>query len=158
MTDSMTRVYRWSPYPMSHYIRPGSPNENLKGMTPTEWNLAWVALADPANTPAPPGFPQIVRASLPCTGSVGNVALSLKQMLRSTAPGFPTLVAATNWHRQPPILLLDPDWLEHWKERVKQARTDHPNTLVQSMDRPVTDTAAAQALLRTKGWASTFQS
>lgn len=158
MTNSTPRVYRWSPHPMSHYIRPGSPNENLKELTPTEWNLAWVALPDPATTPAPENFVRVVRSSLPCVGSVGNLVLSMKQMLGSTAPGFPSLVANTKWHQQPPILSLDKDWLDRWKERVKQARVDHPSTLTQAMDRQVTDTSAAQNLLRGKGWANTFQS
>lgn len=150
-------VYRWSPEPMSHYVRPDGPNPRLLRLTPLEWNLAWVALPDPVHVSAPRGFLTAMRRSIKCVGEAGQRVFKLGQLLRAPPHGFPHVVKMIEWRERPPLLDMDPDWFDNWVLRIQDARPNHPSMLHAMMNYTADDVRAARIILTKMGLAQNFQ-
>lgn len=141
-------VYRWSPHPVEFYCHDELSNGWLLKLSGEAWNLAWMALEDPALKPAPRGFRTALRHSLKRTAKIGRTCLSMRQLLRSTGAGFPHIVVAAEWDEMPKLLLIDNDWKSRWIERAGQARGDHPFVLNRTIDDACVNVEAANILLK----------
>jgi hypothetical protein len=149
-------IYRWSPDPVEAYCPPGSVNAALAKLRPEAWNLAWLALPDPAHQKAPRGFRSALSHSLTCRATIGPHTLSMAQLLRIPARGFFNLAAQAQWNETPRLMEMDAQWREQWGEKADTARSEHPNDLNRTIDDAASNVQAARILLTRMGLAKTF--